>query len=81
MRDDCESCGFDVNIKPLDDCPLVKHWRVYAHKLECSLVSPGWFCPACRVFNGEMKEIRKTCRSCDGERRVELVPVCPPAST
>lgn len=81
--DDCEMCGFDVDIKPLDDCELPKHWRAYAKKLECSLVAPGWFCPKCKVWNGEMKERRATCRNplCDGERRVELVPVGPLATS
>jgi hypothetical protein len=28
----------------------------------------GWFCPACKVFNGEEKAQRSTCRACDGPR-------------
>jgi hypothetical protein len=26
---------------------------------------PGWFCPGCGVFNGEVKEKHETCRACD----------------
>jgi hypothetical protein len=26
---------------------------------------PGWFCPSCGVFNGEMRQKREHCRACD----------------
>lgn len=29
---------------------------------------PGWFCPKCAVFNGEVKEPLPVCRSCGGPR-------------
>jgi hypothetical protein len=29
---------------------------------------PGWTCPACRAFNGDMKGKRTTCRACQGPR-------------
>ncbi len=30
----------------------------------------GWNCPACKVFNGEEKEVMHVCRSCGGDRPV-----------
>jgi hypothetical protein len=29
---------------------------------------PGWTCPICLTFNGEVKDVVKTCRHCDSER-------------
>lgn len=40
-----------------------------------SIVFAGWTCPRCRIFNGEEKERRESCRHCDGARPTGLV--CP----
>lgn len=29
---------------------------------------PGWFCPKCRVFNGEAKSILSECRACEAPK-------------
>ena len=37
-----------------------------------ALLLPGWRCPSCRTFNGEAKEVLRSCRDCCGAR--PLVP-------
>jgi len=32
------------------------------------MILDGWFCPKCKSFNGEEKEISSRCRSCDGPK-------------
>jgi len=51
--------AFDFAMQHLDEC-----------------LTPGWICPnvACGVFNGDVKEHRTTCRSCETPR-----PNCEPA--
>ena len=37
---------------------------------------PGWHCPRCGAFNGEEKEKRKVCRSCQWPKDDSLSSLC-----
>ncbi len=41
-------------------------------KMEAGLCLAGWFCAVCQVFNGEEKEPRVRCRSCDAPKMERL---------
>jgi hypothetical protein len=45
-------------------------------RCDCDDLCPGWFClnPKCGVFNGTMKEDRKTCRACDEPKEPKTQP-------
>lgn len=40
--------------------------------IRASHILPGWFCPACAVFNGETKSVLSTCRCCGWKRPEDL---------
>ena len=44
---------------------LLDHKSIAIKGASDDFILPGWFCPRCEVFNGEVRDKRTECRACD----------------
>ena len=61
---ECRSChGRCIHVEMLID-----RLKKRIAELEAGIVLTGWWCVACKVFNGAAKEILAECRSCGAKK-------------